>query len=486
MDPSCDASELIEIRDSIREGNGVHRGAREGDVGSVLSKAVAQKIIGRHHNSEGGGNKCALFYDADAFHETLIAAKTAFPPHFLHAMAVKSNPVATFLRTACAVHGMGLECASYSEVLLAHRVGCQPHKIVYDSPCKTHDELRGALKLGVLLNIDNFSELDRVIEIVEGEMGGKLASEDACVGVRINPLLGSGSIEALSVSNARSKFGIPLPDAATRERLILAFCKHKWLKGLHVHVGSQGCGMVMLAAGASYVCALADEIDERCGGKRISTIDIGGGLPSNYSSESMGDFTFSGYVDALQKDCPAILNTTDRRVVTEFGRAIVSKLGWIATEIEYVKDMHLPNASAEDLPRKTLITHAGADLFLRTCYCPENFPVRLRAYVRRGEYVSDAASADVAKSDALYDIAGPLCFGGDKIGKGVQLPLALSEGDFIVALDSGANCLSLWSHHCSRVPPPVYAYSRSDDGDVKLSLVRSMKNAQEKTLDFWF
>ena len=100
--------------------------------------------------------------------------------------------------------------------------------------------------------------------------------------------------------------------------------------------------------------------------------------------------------------------------------------------------------------------------------------------------MSDAVSADVAKSDALYDIAGPLCFGGDKIGKGVQLPLALSEGDFIVALDSGANCLSLWSHHCSRVPPPVYAYSRSDDGDVKLSLVRSMKNAQEKTLDFWF
>ena len=78
--------------------------------------------------------------------------------------------------------------------------------------------------------------------------------------------------------------------------------------------------MVMLAAGASYVCALADEIDERCGGKRISTIDIGGGLPSNYSSsESMGDFTFSGYVDALQKDCPAILNTTDRRVVTNLG-----------------------------------------------------------------------------------------------------------------------------------------------------------------------
>jgi len=320
------------------------------------------------------------------------------------------------------------------------------------------------------------------VRIVENEMNGKLASQEACVGVRVNPLLGSGAIETLSVSNARSKFGMPLPDVETRERLVGYFVKYSWLRGLHVHVGSQGCGMVMLAAGATYVVDLADEIDDRCGAKRISTIDIGGGLPSNYGSESMGGFSFSDYVAALRKGCPRLFDTK-RRVVTEFGRAIQSKIGWVAAEIEYVKNV--PNvANKADFPQKTLVTHAGADLFMRTCYSPESFPVRIEAFrCDRGS----SPCVFAAKDEAVlkYDIAGPLCFGGDKIGLGIELSQHLKEGDFVVVLDSGANCLSLWSHHCSRVPPPVFAYSRTKDNAIEIQLVKETSSSLRHTLDFW-
>ena len=58
-----------------------------------------------------------------------------------------------------------------------------------------------------------------------------------------------------------------------------------------------------------------------------------------------------------------------------------------------------------------------------------------------------------------HNLAGPLCFAGDYVAKGVTLP-ALRPGDFVVVHDAGASTLGLWSKHCSRLAPPVFAYSR--------------------------
>ena len=77
------------------------------------------------------------------------------------------------------------------------------------------------------------------------------------VGVRINPLLGSGAIAMFSVSGQESKFAIPLnPD--NRSAIVAAFVAHPWLCCVHVHVGSQGCPLSMLADGASVATQLAD------------------------------------------------------------------------------------------------------------------------------------------------------------------------------------------------------------------------------------
>ena len=64
------------------------------------------------------------------------------------------------------------------------------------------------------------------------------------------------------------------------------------------------------------------------------------------------------------------------------------------------------------------------------------------------------------------DIAGPLCFGGDFIGRGVELP-ALEPGDILGIRDVGAYTLSMWSRHCSRGQPPVLGW-RGDDGSLSL------------------
>ena len=76
-------------------------------------------------------------------------------------------------------------------------------------------------------------------------------------GVRINPLLGKGSIEALSVSTSDSKFGIPLTPE-NHAAILAAFQRYPWLNALHAHVGSQGCGLRMLAGGAVALTKLAN------------------------------------------------------------------------------------------------------------------------------------------------------------------------------------------------------------------------------------
>ena len=57
----------------------------------------------------------AFFYDLDEFDSNLAALRQAFPPHWHHATAVKTNPLAAMLRRSLAA-GHGAECASIGEV----------------------------------------------------------------------------------------------------------------------------------------------------------------------------------------------------------------------------------------------------------------------------------------------------------------------------------------------------------------------------------
>lgn len=95
---------------------------------------------------------------------------------------------------------------------------------------------------------------------------------------------------------------------------------------------------------------------------------------------------------------------------------------------------------------------------------------------------------------AAQNVAGPMCFGGDVIGRCVELP-TIARGDFVVIHDSGANTMSLFSRHCSRPAPAVYGYrceSRSGDQtdpateDSGISLAR-LKPAEtpEDVMRFW-
>jgi diaminopimelate decarboxylase len=243
----------------------------------------------------------------------------------LHCFAVKSCPLAYVLHRAVRL-GLGLECASIAEVKQALRCGCDPQRVVFDSPCKTAAELRFALAHRVHVNVNSLGELEKVASIVaewtQAQGQGQGGEEWVCgsVGLRVNPLVGAGAIAELSTATAHSKFGVPLlpvdaPGSTAQRRTVLElFTKHSFLTGVMCHVGSQGMPLSAMTEGVRRLLAFADEVDAACG-ERIAVVDIGGGLSVNYESDAPHP-TLAAYAAALAVEVPALFAHPRRRVIT--------------------------------------------------------------------------------------------------------------------------------------------------------------------------
>ena len=381
-------------------------------------------------------DKCALIYDTVILEKRVAEIFSTFPSGTLHAVAIKANPLEFALRKFVSL-GCGLEAATIPELELALNAGAEPASIVYDSPTKSKDDLRRALEVGCIINADSLQELKTIDSILAARN-----SSSSLIGLRVNPQVGQGTIASTSVAGEYSKFGVPL--RSRRSEILEAYERYDWLSGLHFHVGSQACDMDMLLAAAEEMQDLLKEIEHRrrVKGARnpIRFVDIGGGLPVEYLT-SEPKSSIDEYAKALLERCPTIFND-ERKVITEFGRLINANSAFAVSEVEYVK---------EEAAGNTAMIHLGADMFLRECYRPEDWPHEFIAFQPNGR-------ALVGLKDQYYNVAGPLCFAGDIVGKQILLP-NLSVGDLIVVRDSGAYTLSMWSRYNSRQTPKVIAVS---------------------------
>ena len=67
--------------------------------------------------------------------------------------------------------------------------------MIFDSPCKTSEEIREALQLGVNININSLSEIEKIsteyLSLVDKEA---YVSGSSFIGLRVNPLVGAGNL----------------------------------------------------------------------------------------------------------------------------------------------------------------------------------------------------------------------------------------------------------------------------------------------------
>ncbi|WP_175408818.1 diaminopimelate decarboxylase [Streptomyces sp. TRM64462] len=381
---------------------------------------------------------------------TAFAEVTRAP--VLHAFAVKASPLVPVLRLLYE-EGLGAEVASPGELALARAAGVPADRTVLDSPAKTPAELREALALGVAVNADNPQELARLDALVPAAASRTNAPSPSPVGLRINAQVGGGSIDALSTATGTSKFGVALRDEGARDWIVRAFLDRPWLTRLHTHSGSQGMPLPLMAAGVRAVYELAEEINAAAGRRQVDTIDIGGGLPVNFTSDDETP-TYAAYARLLAAEVPGLF---DGRygLVTEFGRSLLAKHGTVLARVEYTK-----TAGA----RPIAVTHAGVQVATRTVYDPASWPLRIAAYDAKG----------LPKTGPLVDqdVAGPACFAGDLLAVGRALP-PLEPGDVVAALDTGAYYFAHHYAYNSLPRPGVYGFVTRPDGTVRFATVRA-------------
>ncbi len=421
-------------------------------VSAVLERALADGVI------DADIDTAASFISLDLLEDRIAELQQAFPAITLHTIAIKANPLARLLELVVA-RGCGLEAASLPELELALRCGAVPRMVVFDSPAKTVDELRQAFVRGVLVNLDNLQELERVDRLVAD--GVVTLPETGC-GLRINPQVGAGEHELTSVATRHSKFGVPLVDTPELADILV---RTEWLTGVHVHVGSQLGGIALMVKGIARVLELVQQVNQRRADRPLLTFDIGGGLPAPYRDDA-GSVTLTEYAAALRQQC-AELFAPPYRLITEFGRHMLLNAGWIATRVEYTK-------FTGDV--RTAVVHVGADMLPRECYRPAEWRHEIVALDSRGRLKIGPTET--------WQVAGPLCFAGDYVGHDVPLP-PLEPGDWLAILDTGAYTQSMWSRYNSRQMPQSVGY-RSDDGGAGPRFVPlKARESVDDVVAFW-
>lgn len=439
---------VVNASDGRGERGGAERAARRDEA---VRAAVEQGLLGPATPIVG-------LLDVTGIRESAAGLRAAFDAvtapgtPVLHAFAVKATPLVPVLRLLREA-GIGAEVASPGELALARAAGLPPERTVLDSPAKTPAELREALALGIAVNADNPQELARIDALMAS------APSRSPLGLRVNPQVGGGSIEALSTATATSKFGVALRDEGARDWVVQAYADRPWLTRLHAHTGSQGIPLSLMARGVAETHALAEEINRRIGRPQIDTIDIGGGLPVNFASEA-ADPTYAQYARLLREAVPALF---DGRygLVTEFGRSLLAKHGTVVARVEYTK-------SAGGRP--VAVTHAGVQVATRTVYAPTAWPLRIAAY--------DAKGRPKEGPETVQDIAGPACFAGDLLAEARALPL-LEPGDYAAALDTGAYYFAHHYAYNSLARPGIHGFVPDGAGGVAFATVREQQTPAE-------
>ncbi len=388
-------------------------------------------------------------YSWDHLERYLSHLRRAFQhPDANYAIAIKTQPHPCALRKIIA-SGMGLEAASYEELLLAQHAGIAPEKLVFDSPIKTVDEilLCNSHFKKMLLNVNSIEELQRLPSNIE-----------LTVGIRINPTVDTGTPSIFNVSRDDSKFGVPI----VHKKALIDVIQQYPIEALHVHSGSHMQDLTSAVKAIRLVVDLANamniELQRKNIDRRIKVIDIGGGLPPELlgspDSPNSNESTMQQYAILLKKNIPELWEKYT--LVTEFGQWVHYYTGYVISDVEYI----LKQGNYE---QEIVYLHVGGNLFVRDIYGhSRNMQIR----------VIDAQGNEKKGRVKKYDLAGPLCFAQDYLGKGVELP-KISKGDKVVLLGVGSNAYGLWSRHCTRTVPKTLGGYKSKD---RLSLLTERWN----------
>ncbi|MGE0468011.1 MAG: diaminopimelate decarboxylase [Nitrospira sp.] len=355
-------------------------------------------------------------------HTTLVRHFHAYESAFKHiphviAFAMKANSNLAILRLM-AREGSGVDIVSGGELFRALKAGVPASKIVFAGVGKAPDEIRDALKAGILMfNVESPAEL-HAINQVAAEVGSK-----ARIALRINPDIDPKTHPYISTGLKKSKFGIAA-ERAVEDFVLAASMSHIEVVGVHAHIGSQLTDVAPFTAALKKVVSLIGALKER--GLNIRYLNIGGGLGITYSDEK------PPLPQDLSNAVLPLVQGLNLTLVMEPGRVIVGNAGILVTKALYLKEGETKSFVIVDAAMNDLIRPSLYDAY------HEVRPVNEEAGRREKQTV---------------DIVGPVCESGDFLAKDRSLPV-VKPGELLAVMSAGAYGFVMASNYNSRPRVP--------------------------------
>jgi diaminopimelate decarboxylase len=308
--------------------------------------------------------------------------------------------------------GCNIDCSSINEAKLAIHTGFAPEKILYTSNGIDFSEIEEAATLGVHINIDSLSNLEKF---------GKKFGHSYPVGIRLRPNIMAGGNLKISTGHENSKFGIPIEQL--NEILALVKKHNLYIRGLHIHTGSEIKDVAVFMKVADIFVDLIQHFPE------VSFLDLGGGFKVAYKEK---DPTTD--IAELAHEISIFLTDLEKTHLKQFecwfepGKYLVSEAGFLVTKVNVLKDFKNIAIVGVD---------SGLNHLIR--------PMMYDAYHR----IENISNTTGTKKN--YTITGNICetdtFGSNRLLHEVR------EGDFLAIYNAGAYGFEMSSNYNARFKP---------------------------------
>jgi diaminopimelate decarboxylase len=308
--------------------------------------------------------------------------------------------------------GSGLDAVSIEEIYLGLRAGFEPADIMYTPNCVSYEEIQEAIQIGVHLNIDNLTILEK--------FGKEFGSTKTCC-IRLNPHIMAGGNSNISVGHIDSKFGISIHQLRHIQRII----QHYDIKvvGLHMHTGSDIIDADVFLRGAELLYEAAEFFPD------LKFMDFGSGFKVGYNeNDIVTDIEKIGKKIALSFEKFCQVYGRDLELWFEPGKFIVSEAGKLLVQVNVVK-------------QTTSTVFAGVN-------SGQNHLIRPMFY-NAYHHIENISNPEGEKK--LYSVVGYICE-SDTLGYD-RLLNEVREGDIFSISNAGAYGFTMSNQYNARLRP---------------------------------
>lgn len=308
--------------------------------------------------------------------------------------------------------GSGLDAVSIQEVRIGLLAGFEPKSILFTPNCVSFREIKEAVELGVMINIDNIS----ILEQFGHEYGNTVP-----VCIRINPHILAGGNAQISTGHIDSKFGISVYQMRHVERVVAS--NNIRVTGLHMHTGSDILDADVFLQGADILFGVAEKFPD------LQFLDFGSGFKVGYKPD---DITTD--IDALGSK----LSERFRAFCAEYGRDL---------EIWFEPGKYLVSEAGTFLVQTNVVKQTTATVFAGVDSGFNHLirPMFYNAY----HHITNVSNPE--GTPRIYTVVGYICetdtFGWDRKMNEVR------EGDILAFDNAGAYSFTMSSNFNSRPRP---------------------------------